>query len=50
MYHPDRGEDHLASEIAAYLVPSTLTSAPPAAGLEYLPIELKDYPFDSANR
>lgn len=44
------GEDHFASEVAAYLVPSTLTAAPPAQGIEYLPIELREYPFTSADR
>ena len=42
------GEDHLASEVAAYLVPSTLTTAPPAQGSEYLPIELSPFPFVTA--
>ena len=45
------GEDHLASEIAAYLVPSTLTAAPPAEGIRSTcRSRLRVYPFVNANR
>jgi len=44
------GEDHLASEVAAVLVPSTLTTAPEARGVEVLPYEVSGYPFVTATR
>ena len=44
------GDDYLASEVVAYLVPANMTAAPEAHGEAYLPYELSAYPLDTELR